>query len=305
MKENKSRQLEIVACCNTEDGVIIESALNQENRSALLIANETSQVDSILKERNVDMVILDLEPEEKSKLHWLKRIAEKRGAPIIVLAPEGKEDLVLQSLEMGAVGHLYKNELNSTRLADVMCRAAKKWRTLLRTTAREEQLEKLASADPLTGLLNRRAILRTLRDNITRASRYGEHLSVILLDIDNFKEVNDTQGHKAGDTALRKVAAILEKRLRHADSVGRYGGDEFLIVLPQTDLAGATRPAERIRQEIEKTKLRSKNRTNALTASLGVAEYKADEDNAALFDRVDRRLYCAKQNGRNQICAAD
>jgi len=164
-------------------------------------------------------------------------------------------------------------------------------------------LNHLSTTDGLTSLLNRRALNDTLKREMDRATRYATDLSVVLCDIDKFKHINDTFGHTAGDRTLMSVAAALQKALRKADIVGRYGGDEFMIILPETSLAGAKRLAEKIRRTIEVLDLEiSLNKRVGVTLSMGVASCcESIEDIDTLVALADTALYTAKENGRNKV----
>jgi len=164
-----------------------------------------------------------------------------------------------------------------------------------------EELERQASHDPLTGLFNRQHTQQLLDREIERAARYGNGLSLVMLDIDAFKQVNDTHGHSAGDEAIRHVGRVLETRLRAADMAGRWGGEEFLALLPCTDAAGALRAAQDLRARVEST---SVNAELTVTVSAGVATHAPGDDASTLFNRADAALYAAKAAGRNRVVEA-
>lgn len=164
-------------------------------------------------------------------------------------------------------------------------------------------LNHLSTTDGLTGLLNRRALNDMLKREIDRATRYSTALSLVLCDIDRFKYINDTFGHTAGDRTLLSVAASLQSSLRKADIVGRYGGDEFMIILPETSLAGAKRFADKIRRTIESLDLEIPwNRQVRVTLSMGVATCCAPVENIDAFVALaDSALYASKEAGRNRV----
>lgn len=166
------------------------------------------------------------------------------------------------------------------------------------------ELEIQARTDSLTGTLNRLALDESLDVELTRAQREKQTLSVLLFDLDHFKELNDRLGHQYGDSALQMVAEITRQELRASDLLARYGGEEFLVVLPGTDKEGAMKTAERLRRRIEKQAI-ARGNENILTSSYGVATFPEDGDNAdALIARADAMLYAAKQAGRNNVMAA-
>ncbi|WP_456396717.1 sensor domain-containing diguanylate cyclase [Desulfurobacterium sp.] len=164
---------------------------------------------------------------------------------------------------------------------------------------KNREIKKLADTDGLTAIYNRRKILEELEKEIIRTQRYGNPLSVIIFDIDLFKEVNDTYGHLMGDKILREIAQIIKKRIRKPDIFGRYGGEEFLIVLPETDITGGVKFAEKIRKLIENHPFPIDRK---ITISLGVTEYKYGDTVDTLLARADRALYMAKESGRNKVC---
>ncbi len=166
-----------------------------------------------------------------------------------------------------------------------------------------DKLQYLSRTDDLTGLLNRRALIERLEDEVRRTKRYKTNLTVLICDIDYFKEINDSHGHDTGDRVLQIVSNLLKESLRSIDVIGRYGGDEFLVILPETSMNGAKEIAERIRSTIEDFKLQREGKEPIKTSvSLGVAEFNADkEDINDLIKRADNALYMAKGKGRNRV----
>jgi diguanylate cyclase (GGDEF)-like protein len=165
-----------------------------------------------------------------------------------------------------------------------------------------QEVQRLAITDPLTGLYNRGHFSKVGEDEVRRAVRYGHPLSAIMLDIDHFKRANDTYGHSRGDHILREVAERCRHELRAVDVMGRYGGDEFVILLPENDLAAARRVAERLRKSIAQQKLHSTEGQATVTASLGVAALNREDSTLeALLSRADQALYVAKEGGRNRV----
>jgi len=168
----------------------------------------------------------------------------------------------------------------------------------------EEELERLAHTDCLTGLANRRHFLEQAEQELARAVRYGKHLSVLMVDIDHFKRVNDIHGHNAGDTALRKLSEVALKAVREVDIVGRLGGEEFAVLLPETDGEMAFEVAERFRSSIANTEvLLESGAALRFTISIGVASLGKDcASFDALLSQADQALYEAKNAGRNRVC---
>lgn len=160
------------------------------------------------------------------------------------------------------------------------------------------ELERLSSTDALTGLINRGHLEQLLKQEIHRSERYGSFCGLIMVDVDHFKEVNDSYGHGVGDQVLRHLAELMRTHTRLSDSAGRWGGEEFLIFCPHTDLAGTNRLAEALRKRIEQTRFPV---IGTLTCSLGVTVMRAGDQLSELLQRVDEALYRAKNGGRNRV----
>lgn len=167
-----------------------------------------------------------------------------------------------------------------------------------------ERLRELSHTDPLTGLFNRRYLMAALDQERERTRRTGLPTSLIMIDLDHFKRINDTYGHQAGDEALKWTSQVWRKTLRRIDILCRYGGEEFAVILPGTRLNAAVRAAKRLQTALEKSPVTLLGRSVALTASFGVDTYLHTEEltSRAFIKRTDRYLLEAKIKGRNQVC---
>jgi diguanylate cyclase (GGDEF)-like protein len=182
-------------------------------------------------------------------------------------------------------------------------------RTILKFEVRDladqnfyEEIYRLATTDGLTHLLNKAAITRVLSEEIVKRERYESRLSLLLLDLDDFKSLNDTLGHLMGDSVLQAAADVLRRNLRRQDRAGRFGGEEFLVVMPETGLRGALSSAERIRNDLEQSVARKLRLERSVTVSIGVATYPGDgQESRDLLDRADAALYRAKAKGKNRV----
>ena len=218
---------------------------------------------------------------------------------IILTAKGGKED-VIKGLDAGADDFLIK-PFNSEEL---------KYRVRIgeRIINLEQRILKLATTDSLTGVLNRRAFMERMSEEIQRAKREGSPISLILMDIDHFKKVNDTYGHQTGDLVLQRVTDQLMDRSRAYDFVGRYGGEEFVICLLSAEDIDPFSIAERMRQNIEAQTIviGQNNQTLRITASFGVGTCRPESEDGldALIKRTDEAMYEAKNSGRNRVCLA-
>jgi two-component system chemotaxis response regulator CheY len=226
---------------------------------------------------------------------------------IIMLTAIGDKPNIVTGLESGADEYLTK----PFDPRELLARVATGERILKLESdlsAARQQMETLAMQDGLTGLLNRRAIEAQARAELSRAERQGAPLSLVLLDIDHFKAVNDRYGHDVGDQALRHVAQVLAAYVRTYDWAGRWGGEEFLVLFPGAEPSGAVIAADRIRTAIAESPLRLEDGvTVTLTISLGVAALSGPPAGPAslteLVRRADEALYRAKHEGRNRVCA--
>lgn len=173
---------------------------------------------------------------------------------------------------------------------------------------RQEALQKLAVialTDDLTQLMNRRAMNRQLARELERKKRYDFHASVLLIDVDHFKQVNDTHGHDCGDYVLKKFSELLTDELREVDYISRWGGEEFLIVLSETELTKAEQVADRLLSKISHSPIHYHSESLKVSFSGGLIEIDAKLNIEENLKKVDELLYKAKQNGRNQIACSD
>jgi len=187
--------------------------------------------------------------------------------------------------------------------------------TLRRLTELESEVSKLRSdfdeqqslsmIDPLTGVYNRLGYMEGIAREYARLKRHGGSLSVVVFDLDHFKSINDQFGHATGDKVLTSVAALLRKHVRGVDLICRYGGEEFVLVMPETDLEGAVTVAEKLRTVIAASQFRFKDTPVPVTMSCGIASFRGEDTIDDVFERADRALYCAKNQGRNRYCIED
>lgn len=174
-------------------------------------------------------------------------------------------------------------------------------RDMTRQKAIERELNRLATTDALTGVANRRHFMELAEREVLRAHRYRNPLTFLALDVDHFKNINDTHGHAAGDEALRRLVGALRLQLRQSDIIGRLGGEEFLIVLPETPAPDAVATAERLRHAVSQLVIQTSGQPFRMTVSIGVAEHGEAETLQRVLIRADMALYAAKRSGRNRV----
>lgn len=248
-------------------------------------------------------VLLLVEPARREQ--WLRSVAAAEQAPtppVIALCPGDSAEERADALRLGA-HHALRWPLPEVELLAHLEGAARLHERLQRLAAQNHALEQLSATDALTGIGNRRQFETRLAEEFRRACRYDDPLSLLLLDIDHFKAVNDRFGHLIGDSVLIEVARVIQRAIRDTDLVARYGGEEFAVLLPRTHLAGAITVAERVRSELKL--LRPIPGTEeTVTASFGIAAHPGVQLSRAtqLFEAADNALYRAKRDGRDRIC---
>ena len=175
----------------------------------------------------------------------------------------------------------------------------------MRLEASYERIEAVSIRDGLTGVYNRRHIETLLRQEIVRLQRHGGELAAIIFDLDRFKAINDAYGHRAGDDVLCEVVRRVEETLRENDHLGRYGGEEFVVALPDTGSEGAVQAAERIRRAINAAPVEADARAIRVSATFGVASWRSGEALDVFLDRADQALYRGKEAGRDRVVSAE
>lgn len=212
--------------------------------------------------------------------------------PVIFLTAHATTTARVAGLDAGAVDYIVKPFEQSELLARV--------RAALRTKAVRDGFVEQATRDGLTGLLNRREIDLRADAAVKLAARHGRSLSCLMADLDNFKPINDRFGHAAGDDVLQEAARRILSACRVSDVVGRYGGEEFLVLLPETDAEDAVTTGDKLRRVLSERPVQLEDLTIPVTASIGVATLGANMEAADLYEAADQALYRAKQLGRNR-----
>jgi diguanylate cyclase (GGDEF)-like protein len=239
--------------------------------------------------------------EENPSTVWVS------GGNVVVRASDGRaftpneRDFVRETFEL-----LRLAEEGDARVRTSEDRIAHLERENLDLLMQHRVLEEISARDSLTGLYNRWFVMEKIESEMNRAVRHGAPMSVLMLDLDHFKRVNDSFGHSVGDEVLKSVGQVLRDSCRVYDVPGRYGGEEFCVVLPETRIGNTTSVAERIRSRLAQTKLAIAGQSISVTASIGVAGMDSASDEgalsaAALLERADRALYAAKNHGRNRV----
>ena len=282
--------------------------------SALTPQHEVTSVDTFeealvrVRGGDPDLVVVSLGMRGFDGLRLcsqLRSLPEGRNVPILVVVSDGDRRKLTQALEMGVNDYLTRPVDRNELVARVRTQLRKK-RYADRLRHNVQLSLEMAITDQLTGLHNRRYMSRHLDNLIASAKKNGKPLAFVIMDIDYFKSVNDSHGHDIGDEVLKEFANRIAANVRGIDLACRYGGEEFVVVMPDTDVAFAYSVSERLRHSIETTPFRISRSPNSLnlTISIGIAALEGNGDNAeALLHRADQALYSAKKTGRNRVVA--
>jgi diguanylate cyclase (GGDEF)-like protein len=287
---------ELLADSLTEDGYVVETA-----------ASGTEALEKLhAPGQDYGIVITDLKLPGVSGVEVLRQARElDPWRAVIIITGFATVESAVECMKAGAQDYITKPlKLDELRL--IVARAAERL-FLLGEAEKKKYFEELSRLDGLTQVFNHRYFHQTLDAELERSKRGGRSLPLLMIDIDDFKKVNDNYGHQAGDCVLRKLAHLLTTLMRLTDHVARYGGEEFTVILTETDRQGALVAAERIRRATEQAKFLPDglDKEIHITVSVGVASYPEDaEDGKSLISKADQALYSAKAAGKNKVRSA-
>jgi two-component system, cell cycle response regulator len=300
LKEIYKRQPVILIVDDVPENIKVLGNILREENYKIAAASNGEQAISIAAAAHPDLILLDVMMpgiDGFETCNRLKNIPETKDIPIIFLTAKSETQDIIDGFKIGAIDYITK-PFNSYEL-----KARVKTHVELKISKdllieKNEILKKLSITDSLTGLYNHRFIIDNLSRLIEENKRYEKPLSISMVDIDDFKKVNDSFGHDFGDEALVKVSNYIENGIRKTDLVGRYGGEEFLIIFNYCNLESAVDSMERIIENMENLKMEKSDLK--ITLSAGVCERK-DEDVLALIKKADDLLYIAKHKGKNRL----
>lgn len=280
-----------------EDMEVLAEHYSAVLSDANMEVNVVSDIENLLQtlsDFRPELVLMDICMPQCSGLEAAKIIRQKDellGVPIVFLSTETDPSHHISAMELGGDDFLQKPIRDHDLVTAVRTR-----------TERFRRLRNQMHSDGLTGLLNHVTIKDRLATEASRAQRWGVPLCFAMLDIDNFKQVNDTYGHPVGDRVIKSVARILSRRLRKSDHVGRYGGEEFAVVLPETELAAASKVLDEVRENFSRIVQQTNGIQFTSTISIGVAQLLPSDSIDCLINAADEALYEAKNTGKNRVC---
>jgi diguanylate cyclase (GGDEF)-like protein len=267
------------------------------------IASSAEEAIDLLQKNNIQVVITDIMLPGMGGLELTKLIKRKFNTDVIVMTGYSGDYSYEEAINMGASDFVIK----PVRLEELLLRLKRvlKERELTQERVRMmEKLQRLAITDGLTKLHNSRSFYSQLEVEVDRFNRYKHPLSLLLLDIDHFKEYNDNHGHLEGDKVLVRISQLIKACLRKLDTAYRYGGEEFTVILPETSGEEAVLVAERIRKTIQSEKFTPESgKELGITISIGAAQYAPEEQLSTFIQRADKAMYLSKQKGRNRVTA--
>jgi diguanylate cyclase (GGDEF)-like protein len=266
-----------------------------------LAASSAEEALELIEKNDFAVVITDIRLPGLGGLELTKVIKQQNGSDVIVVTGYSDDYSYEEAINIGASDFVIK----PVRLEELLLRlrrVLKERQLSSERTRMMQKLQKLATTDGLTKLYNSRSFYSQLELEVDRYNRYKHPLSLLLLDIDNFKEFNDNFGHLEGDKVLVRFSQIIKSCLRTNDSAYRYGGEEFTVILPETNGDEAKTVAQRIRSSLETEKFKPIPDKNAkITISIGVTQYFPKEELSAFIRRADKAMYLSKKNGRNRV----
>jgi len=260
------------------------------------LLSDPTQILSVMTDFRPELLLLDVYMPVCSGVelsHLIRQDNSYVDVPIVFLSSEADLDKQLEAVRAGADDFITKPVSPEYLISSLATRAE-----------RYRSLRALIMRDGLTSLLNHTAIKEQLASEILQAGRNGSHLALAMIDLDNFKQINDSYGHATGDQVLRTLARLLRQRLRRSDIVGRYGGEEFAIIFPDTTASTARKVLDQVRVAFAKIRQHSEDIEFSVTFSGGVADLSATTDADQLFEVADSAMYVSKQSGRNRITLA-
>jgi len=303
-EKNIFADMSVLIVDDTPQNIDVLSGILKREDLNIFAAPNAEIAEKVISKHKPDLILLDIMMPGISGYELcekLKANPETQSIPVIFVTAMAETENLVKGFELGGVDYIVKPFKGMEVLVRIKTHLSLR-RLIKEKNQLIQKLDSLSRIDPLTGLSNRRDVMEVLNNEQSRYERYRETFVIIMGDIDFFKKVNDQHGHDAGDFILKGVASTLKKEIRKVDFLSRWGGEEFLAVLPQTNLVGGTKVSELMCKAIQGEKFKFNGKDFSVTMSFGVSchtgeEMKLDE----LLKIADERLYAAKEGGRNKV----
>ncbi|MBN2419668.1 MAG: diguanylate cyclase [Deltaproteobacteria bacterium] len=288
---------------NDNDFEAINNILMENNNINIKRVNNIENAFSLIKEEPLDLLLLDYYLPDGNAFEMLERMKEEQcEVPAVIITGQGNEVIASKIIQAGAYDYLPRDSLNSNSLSRTIMNTLEKAQLKRQVKEAYNRMVDMSVRDELTGLFNRRYFIDAIEVEVARSQRYKTDLVLCIFDIDHFKRVNDTHGHPTGDKVLAKIGKLLKDSIRDNDIGCRYGGEEFAILLPHTNIEEASVMSERFRELVASYDFAVNALHLNITVSIGVAQYESNKNISSnqLLEQADRALYQAKEGGRNR-----
>ena len=291
-----------------DDFEMLNAVLSDHKKINLTRSSSIEDAMQALKQNHFDLIFLDYLLSDGNGLDFLRRMEkEDLEIPAVVITGQGDEMIAKQVIQAGAYDYLPKNRIGEESLLRVLINTLEKARLKREIKNAREKIAMMSIQDELTKLYNRRYFNEAVEKEVFRAMRYETNLVLCMIDLDYFKKINDTYGHLAGDMTLSEIAGMLKKCVRQSDLCCRYGGEEFTVIMTNTDIKGAEKVSERFRKMVAHRLFKYNSSKFHCTVSVGIAAYKPElkQSSTELLEAADYALYKAKAQGRNMVVTID
>ncbi|MBL7205815.1 MAG: diguanylate cyclase [Desulfobacteraceae bacterium] len=294
----------LIVSDSDDDFETVGGVLKDMDQISMTRARTIAKALEILGQDRIDLVLLGYLLPDGNGLDFL-RIMDEKGieTPVIVIADQGNEMIASRVIQAGASDYLTREMVSEKSLSRSIAGSLEKSRLKRDIRLAQEKMAEMATKDELTRLFNRRYFMEAFEREMARAKRHKTGLALCMMDLDHFKEINDTYGHSAGDMVLSTIGNMLTEWARQSDIPCRYGGEEFAVILPDTGVEGGMAACERLREMVAGHCFKYEASQFKITASIGIARYggSMDQSPAELIDKIDQALYRAKREGRNRV----
>ena len=288
---------------NDDDFEAINDILMENNNINVERVKSIGEAFSCMDEEPLDLLLLDYYLPDGNAFEMLERMNEERyEVPAVIITGQGNEVIASKIIQAGAYDYLPRDSLSSNSLSRTILNTLEKAQLKKQVKEAYNRMVDMSVRDELTGLFNRRYFIDAIEAEVARSQRYRTDLVLCIFDIDHFKKVNDTHGHPTGDKVLSKIGNLLKDSIRDNDIACRYGGEEFAILLPHTNIEEAGIMSERFRELVASYDFDVNELHLSITVSIGVAQYQSDSNisGSMLLEQADKALYKAKKEGRNR-----